>query len=110
MEKRTNQQNKALHKLFTLVAEELDKKNVTTRELIESLDRYHESDLTLNSTLVKELIWKSFQRVHLGKESTTELSSKEIDQIYDEVNLYLGENFHVHVDFPSNENDNPVQK
>jgi hypothetical protein len=37
----------------------------------------------------------------LGKESTTELTTKEIDLVFDTINKHLGEQFGIHIDFPS---------
>ena len=51
--------------------------------------------------MVKELIWKSAQKVHLNKKSTTELTTNEVNKIYEQVNRYLAEKFGITQLFPS---------
>jgi hypothetical protein len=51
--------------------------------------------------MVKELIWRRVQKIKLGKESTTELTIKEIDQIVDEISKFMGEQHGLTVEFPS---------
>lgn len=51
---------------------------------------------------VKEL-WRAFARVKYGKKSTAELTTKEINDVYDEVNRHIAQ-FGIHIQFPSGEN------
>jgi len=49
---------------------------------------------------VKEFLWRPVQVLQLQKKSTTQLSTREIDEVYDTVNRHLGK----HIDtimFPS---------
>lgn len=65
-----------------------------------------QADHTMES--VKSL-WRAFAKAKYGKESTTELTTKEINDIYDEVNRHVAE-FGIHVVWPSQENtDNYLQ-
>lgn len=92
-DQRSIAQNSALHRYFSLVARELNKEG----------HRLDPEGRNLEWTLlsVKELIWKEFQKVILGKNSTRLLTKKELTQIYDEVNLYLGERFGFNIEFPN---------
>lgn len=98
VQKRTLRQNKALHKYFELLAEELTLAGFDMkRTLKESVD------IPWNGATVKEHLWKPIQNAQLMKPSTTELTTKEIDTIYDTLNRHLAEKTGVHVDFPSSE-------
>lgn len=95
MDIRSIKQNSALHRYFSLVSTELNKRGY----------RLDPQGLNIDWSMlrVKEVIWKKFQKVVLGKESTRLLDKVEITQIYDYMNLYLGENFNFNVEFPNKE-------
>ena len=50
---------------------------------------------------IKEYIWRPIQQAQINKKSTTELTTKEIDSVFDTINRHLGEKFGIHVPFPS---------
>lgn len=60
-------------------------------------------DIPWTGDSVKEYLWRSIQKVQLQKESTKDLSTKDIDVVYETLNRHLGEKFGIHVEFPSNE-------
>ena len=94
MDMRSLKQNSALHRYFALVSKELNNNHFTIN-----------NDLNLNLAWtpirVKELIWKEFQKVVLGKESTKLLTKEELTKVYDYVNMYLGERFGFNIEFPN---------
>lgn len=93
---RTKQQNKALHKLFSLLAEELNDSGLDQRKVLkESID------IPWTQTAIKEQLWRPIQTAQLNKKSTTELTTKEIDEVFDTINKHLGEKFGLHIPFPS---------
>ena len=94
LDMRTLQQNKALHKYFSLVAEALNDRQLTVKTIIKA-------DIEWNPLSVKSLLWKPIQEAVLQKKSTTELKRKEIDDVYDTINRALGEKFGIHVPFPT---------
>jgi hypothetical protein len=100
MEKpRTEQQNRALHKYFDLLAQELNGAGFNVQLVLKE-----KVDIDWTPSLVKEVLWRSAQRIILGKESTTQLAKQEdIDRVYDHLNRHLSEKFGVHVEFPSTE-------
>lgn len=101
MPKRTEQQNKALHLYFTQVAETLNNEGYDVRLVLQVIAE-RGIDFMWSPELVKEVLWRRIQKKYLNKHSTTELDSlKEIDQIYDMLNKFLSENFHVSIPFPS---------
>lgn len=93
---RTNQQNKALHKLYELLAEELNDSGLYMQKVLKPT-----VDIVWTRENVKEYLWRPIMKAQLGKESTTELTTKEIDDIFDTLNKHLGEKFGLHVAFPS---------
>ena len=95
---RTLQQNKALHKYFELLAQELNAAGYDMRRTLKP-----GVDIPWTSDLVKQYLWKGIQEAMLGKESTTELTSAEIDKVYETLNRPLAETTGVHVPFPSEE-------
>ena len=94
--KRTVLQNRSLHKLWSLVATELNNAGLDIKEVIKA-------DVSWSMLTVKELMWKRLQKVLIGKESTTNLTTTEVDTVYDVFNRLLGEKFSIHVPYPCNE-------
>ena len=96
---RTSQQNRALHKYFKQVADELNQAGYTVQLVLKE-----KMDLDWNEKSVKELLWKSSQEALTGKKSTTELKKVEdIDVVYEHLTRHLGEKFGISVPFPSQE-------
>jgi hypothetical protein len=92
---RTAQQNKALHKYCELVAEALDEAGYDMKEIIKI-------PIRPNKENVKESMFKPIMSaIFPDKESTTELSSVEVTEVYEHMNRALGERFGIHVDWPS---------
>ena len=50
---------------------------------------------------IKEWLWRPIQNALLNKESTTELTTKEIDQVFETLVRHLGEKFGITTNFPS---------
>jgi hypothetical protein len=97
-EQRTLQQNKALHLYFTQLAEELNDAGLDMRKTLKP-----EVDIPWTPENVKNHLWRPIQEAQLGKESTTKLSKKDVDKVYETLNRHLGEKLGVHVPFPSDE-------
>lgn len=98
---RSEAQNDSLHLYFTQVAQELNREGFDVRVVLQVIQEKG-VDMFWSKELVKELLWRTIQKKHLKKHSTTELDSiGEIDQIYEMLNKWLGENFGIHVPFPS---------
>lgn len=98
MKQRTIAQNRSLHLYFTLLAEELNQAGYDMRRTLKP-----GVDIPWGSNTVKEYLWKPIQNAQLMKQSTTELTTKEIDKVYDVLNRHLGEITGVSVPFPSEE-------
>lgn len=93
---RTLKQNNALHKMFELLADELNTAGLDMRKTLkESID------IPWSKDTVKDYLWRPIQKAQLQKSSTTELTTKDIDSVFETLNRHLGEKFGLHVDFPS---------
>lgn len=93
---RTRQQNRALHKLFSLLADTLNENGLDMKRTLKP-----EISIEWTGESVKEYLWRPIQEAQLNKRSTTELTTKEIDEVFDTINKHLGERFGLHVPFPS---------
>jgi hypothetical protein len=62
-----------------------------------------EIEIPWSTDSVKEHLFKPVMRAQLGKTSTKDLSTKEIDMVFDTLTKHLGEKFGLHVEFPSTE-------
>jgi hypothetical protein len=93
---RTKQQNKALHVLFRLLAETLNENGLDMRKTLKP-----EVDIPWSPASAKEYLWRPIQKAQLNKKSTTELTTKEIDEVFDTINKHIGEKFSIHIPFPS---------
>lgn len=102
MTQRTSQQNKAMHKFFSLLADEMNEKGLDMRVVLKE-----SVDIWWTPEMIKEYLWRPFQRAKYGKESTTDLEKiDEIDNIHEDLMRNLGEKFGVeYIDFPSFETD-----
>lgn len=95
---RTLTQNKSLHVYFRLLAEALNDAGYNIRQTLKD-----DFNIPWTEFTVKELLAKPVIKAYLGKDSTTELTTDEVDEVYDVLNQNLGEKTGVFVPFPSNE-------
>ena len=98
MKPRTTAQNKALHKFFELLADSLNDAGWNVQKTLR-----HDVEIPWNPALVKELIWRPVQEAMTNKHSTTKLDRLEPSQIYEVLNLHLGEKLGIHVEWPCEE-------
>jgi hypothetical protein len=99
--RRTDQQNKALHKFFELVSDEMNEQGIGISTIMDSLKEG--VDIFPTPEFIKE-VWRLFQKALLKKESTTQLTTDEIDKIYELFTKWLGEKFGIYIQFPSETN------
>lgn len=92
---RTPNQNNALHKYCSVVADELNNHGISMKILLSDL----EVDHTMESV---KSIFRAIGKAKFGKVSTSDLSTDEITKVYEEMNRMLA-NSHIHVSFPSYE-------
>lgn len=95
--KRSGQQNKALHVLFSEIAYELNQKGFTFQ--YKGL-KGKKIECTYTAELIKYMIWKPLQQALTGKESTRDLTTSEINAVFDILSKWCVEN-EIIIDFPS---------
>lgn len=93
MEKqRTIKQNKSLHLWFRLLADTLNEAGLDMRTVLKP-----EINIEWNDKTIKEYIYKPILNAMLLKKSTTEMTTKDIDKVWETINLHLGEKFGIEV-------------
>jgi hypothetical protein len=97
--KRTNQQNRALHKWFTLKADQCRAAGVSPRMAFEKT-----IELEMTPELMKE-IWRQVQIALYKKQSTKDLAkSGEIDELVNHLNRFFAHEFNLdEIALPSHE-------
>lgn len=92
---RTSKQNRAVHKYFTMVSDQLKETYTVQQVLKEAIEREWTPEA------VKELIWKPVQEAVTGKDSTAKAHREEYSKVYQCVSHHLSTNFGINVPFPS---------
>ncbi len=95
MEKRTLQQNKALYLWYKQLAETLNNSGFDMKSVIKDVD------IPWSAYTVKEHLFRPTMKTMLGKDSTTELETHEIDQIFGVISKVIGERTGIFIPFPS---------
>jgi len=96
---RTNLQNNAMHLLFGQIADELNERGIEQKVIVELLDKY--ATVPWNTITVKEIIWRTLQKSLLLKQSTTALTTKEIDEVFEVMNREIFVPMGIELNFPS---------
>ena len=97
--KRTTKQNSAMHKYFTMLADELNNAGLDMKKVLKPSVSI---PWTLDS--VKTYLWGAIMQALTGKEHTSDLDRNEIDEVYMALSRHMAEKFGVMVEFPSKEN------
>jgi hypothetical protein len=93
---RTKKQNASIHLFFRLLADELNANNLDMRKVLKP-----EVQIEWNEKAIKEYLWKPIQEACVAKKSTTELTTSEVNEIYEILNRHIGQKWGVHVEFPN---------
>ena len=99
MTQRTDQQRKALEVYCREVAVQMNDNGYDLKALLEK----KAIAVTCTQENIKENIFKPIEKALFAKESTTQLTTGEVAQVFEVMNKWLGENFAVHVPWPSEE-------
>lgn len=94
MTQRTKSQNNSMHMLFQAVADTLNDSGIEMEVVLKTID------VPWNKITVKEIIWRSIQKKQLLKQSTTQLDTKNVNEVYETFNRYLAK-WGVSIPFPS---------
>lgn len=100
MEQRTNQQNRALHKLYTDIATHCVAHGIDQKTVINQFEKF---ETPVTPEAVKET-WRIIQsNMYPGKTSTTQLETHEVDKVYEVFALFWSRLTHEEFPFPSYE-------
>lgn len=95
--RRTKKQNNAIHLYCQLLADEFEEHGLDMKQVIHA-------DIPPTMELVKENIWRKVQEKMFGKKSTTQLTTDEVSRVYEVINKAIGQEWGIHIPFPSIEN------
>jgi len=96
MDKRTNQQNKALHTFFQLLSDELNTQGLDARVVLKPTYK-----IWWTADSIKRDLFCQLSKAMFNKEHTSDLTKKEVDKVYEQLMFILGEKFGVYVEFPA---------
>ncbi len=92
--KRTGRQNNALHAYCREVAKQMEARGYDMREVLKPT-----VEITPTLEIVKDHIWKPVQESVTGRSSTTDLTTKEVDAVYQVISKHLATKFDITVAF-----------
>lgn len=95
---RTNKQNAALHKYFTMLASELNNSGWDMRRTLKP-----SVDIPWTAELVKEHMWRPIQIAMISEPSTAKVKSKDYPLIYETLNRHTASKLGISVPWPSME-------
>ena len=95
---RTIVQNKALHKLFGNLADQLNTLGLDMKVILKPTYQ-----IWWTPESVKRDLWKPLQKVMLDKEHTSDLYTDEVSKVFEQLAHIIGEKHNVEIDFPSQE-------
>ena len=98
MTQRTPLQNKSLHKYFSILAEDLNDSGQDMRMVLKP-----EIEIPWTKDSIKELLFKPIAEAMFGKSSTTDLTTKEISEVYEVLNRHTSQKLGVSVTWPHEE-------
>ena len=93
--KRTQQQNKAMHKYFKLLSHTLNEAGLDMREVLKP-----GIDIPWTDDSVKRHLWHPIESAMFDQNSTADMETDEVGKVYEVLSRHLSEKFGVHVPFP----------
>ena len=97
---RSTQQNKSFYKWIEEVASECEAQGVDRKTMVEDLS---DASIPITGKFIKEVIWFHYMVAMYGKESTAQLTTKEMTEVEKVVTLHLQENYGLQTKWPSQE-------
>lgn len=97
MSNRTILQNASMHLYFEHLAQSLNDAGFDMKKVLEM----KEVDVPWNKDMVKEVLWKGIQRAMFDKDSTTDLTTVEISEVYKVLDRHTSEKLEIHVEWPN---------
>lgn len=97
--KRTIQQNRALHKYLSLLADELNNAGYDMKRFLEKSE--YKIDVPWTKESCKEYLAKPVIEAMFQTDSTAELTTVQMQEAYDVINRHVGEVTGVYVPWPA---------
>ena len=94
---RTKRQNNALHLFLSRLSKALNDAGYDMRKTLKPDAEIPWDNEGKNA---KNNLWRPVQKALTGKESTTDLETVEVSQVYEALNNHIASKFGVHVAFP----------
>src|SRR5688572_26314644 len=95
--KRTDRQNRSIHAYLNMIAHELQNQGQTLQDVVKKVSF---AEITPTTQSLKEILWRPIQETVVGKKSTTELSTAEVNQVYEIISMFLSKQFGISLPFP----------
>jgi hypothetical protein len=93
---RSNQQNKAIHKLFNTLSTELNTLGLDARIILTPTYQ-----IWWTPEMIKRDLWCPLQKVMFGTEHTSEMTTDQVSKVYEQLAHIIGEKHGVEISFPS---------
>ena len=91
---RTTRQNNALHAYLREIAEQMNARGMDMRQVLKPT-----VEIAPTMQLIKDYMWRPIQKILTGKESTEQLTTTEVDKVYQEMSKHLAANLDIQVGF-----------
>ena len=98
MDKSSKKQFDSTHLLLKMVAKALDENGHTMQDVVKAIRK---AEIRPTKNAIKEVVWKPLLLIIAGIDSTTKQTSDNTQQVYEAMNKWLGQEFQIHVPFPS---------
>lgn len=96
--KRTQLQNKSGHKYFDMLAKELNEAGHDARHTLKE-----GIDIPWTKELIKDLLFRPIMKAMFDVESTAELTTKQMSEVYEVLNRHTSQKLGVSVEWPNDE-------
>lgn len=100
MDVRTNQQNKSLHKWLDDWSHELNNSGHTIQDIVE---QYNTIEIRPNKENLKQVVIHPYIKAAFGHDSTTKLTSEQLNEVIDAVTKLFGHITGSYIPFPTDE-------
>lgn len=92
---RTLSQNAAMHKFFQMLSDDLTNAGLDMQKTLKP-----GVSIPWTPEMTKLLLWKPIQDAMYSKDSTTSLTTKEVNAVYEVLIRHLAEKFNITTPFP----------
>jgi len=98
MDKSSKKQFDSVHLYLDIVAKVLADEGHTMQDVVKAI---RTAEILPTKNALKEVVWKPLLLIIAGINSTTKQTSDNTQQVYEAMNKWLGQEFQIHVPFPS---------